>query len=73
MTDIIDDANEHAAAFLAEAIEARKTFAPSPGHATGRCLCCGLPVEPPRRWCDRDCADDWEAERARAMRTESGR
>lgn len=33
--------------------------------ATGRCLNCGEPTPEPRRWCDADCRDDWQASRSR--------
>ena len=29
---------------------------------TGYCLFCGEPLPPGRRWCDKDCRDDWERE-----------
>jgi hypothetical protein len=28
--------------------------------ATGHCLNCGTKLKDLRRWCDKDCADDWE-------------
>lgn len=31
--------------------------------ATGSCLFCGEPLDKSRRWCDKDCASDWERER----------
>jgi len=26
----------------------------------GECLFCFEPLAPPRRWCDKDCMDDWQ-------------
>ena len=28
--------------------------------ATGECLFCEAPVDPPRRWCNAQCRDDWQ-------------
>lgn len=27
----------------------------------GRCHNCDAPLDPPHRWCDADCRNDWEA------------
>lgn len=35
---------------------------------TGRCLQCGDSVEPPRRWCDKMCASDYEAAKKARVR-----
>jgi RNA polymerase-binding transcription factor DksA len=29
-------------------------------ESTGYCLNCGVTLPPNRRWCDKDCADDWD-------------
>lgn len=29
--------------------------------AIGKCLNCQAELEPPLRWCDSDCRDDWQA------------
>lgn len=26
----------------------------------GECYFCGAAIDPPRRWCDASCRDDWE-------------
>lgn len=35
---------------------------------TGACLWCGEPLRHPLRWCDADCRDDWERDRAHQNR-----
>ncbi|GHT83188.1 hypothetical protein AGMMS49960_17550 [Betaproteobacteria bacterium] len=32
---------------------------------TGACLYCGEPLDPPRRWCDAGCRDEWAYTQAR--------
>ena len=29
-------------------------------QGTGHCLNCGTKLKDSRRWCDKDCADDWD-------------
>ena len=29
-------------------------------QGTGYCLNCGTKLKDSRRWCDKDCADDWD-------------
>lgn len=29
-------------------------------ESNGHCLNCGEPLSDDRRWCDKDCAEDWE-------------
>lgn len=29
-------------------------------QGTGNCLNCGKKLNDARRWCDKDCADDWD-------------
>lgn len=36
--------------------------------ACGACLWCEAPLDPPLRWCDADCRDDWERAHARQAR-----
>lgn len=44
---------------------ARKRVDPLP-PPTGRCLYCRDPVDPTHHFCDEDCRQDWDYERARA-------
>ncbi|PZQ21150.1 MAG: hypothetical protein DI569_12860 [Sphingopyxis macrogoltabida] len=62
MADIIDRAAELEEMNRADALARRKPDGPP---ATGHCLNCGEPMPEGRRWCDADCRDDWQAERAR--------
>lgn len=57
--DISDHATEQEEQDRLRALQRR---APEGPRATGNCLFCGEPVEPPRRWCDAQCRDDYEAE-----------
>jgi len=43
----------------------RRASGPAP---TGQCLWCGAPLEPPLRWCDVGCRDDWERAHERIHR-----
>jgi uncharacterized OB-fold protein len=62
MADDADNAQRHIEAEMAGLLARRRTEAPA---ATGFCLNCGAVVEPPRRWCDADCRDDWQREHGR--------
>lgn len=61
MADIADLANEQVAKieelamrkFQAEKVKLKAAH-------TGFCLNCDEAVDPPKRWCDTDCRDDWE-------------
>ncbi len=54
----------------ADITQAREAFVDLENHyksrrlttatATGDCLFCDTPVEPPRRWCNAQCRDDWQ-------------
>lgn len=46
-------------------LKRRAEAGPAP---TGQCLWCGAPLDPPRRWCDADCLNDWERDHARRAR-----
>lgn len=35
--------------------------------AAGECLFCETPTPKPRRWCDSECRDEWEAAEKRMM------
>ncbi|HSD36102.1 MAG TPA: hypothetical protein VLC92_01255 [Rhodocyclaceae bacterium] len=69
MADWIDQSVETAEQLAAVALAKRKPEGPEP---TGQCLCCGKPMrksKTPRRWCDADCRDDWQAdENAKSLR-----
>lgn len=62
MADDADRAQQHIDAELAHLVARRRAEAPA---ATGFCLHCGAVVDPPRRWCDADCRDDWQREHGR--------
>lgn len=57
ISDPSDLATERERLYREAALRARKPMGPKP---SGFCLNCGEPVRPPRRWCDKDCRDDWE-------------
>jgi len=57
MSDIIDDANEQAELILALQLRQRRKEGQAP---TGKCLWCDEPVADPRRWCDKECMEDYE-------------
>lgn len=59
MADDIDNANELVELSLERAIRKSKESKPV-ATATGSCLWCEEPVEPPRRWCNRECCELWE-------------
>jgi len=62
--DEADIAQGHEERDRAAALRRRHATLP----AVGQCYSCGEPVEDGRRFCDRDCLDDYErAERARRM------
>jgi hypothetical protein len=62
MADIIDNGNEAAEIFRRAALSKRQADGPA---ATGECLNCEAPVEPPKRFCDQYCRDDFERRNAR--------
>lgn len=62
MGDLIDRANDLAHEQTEEAIRAARDEASASSVGfTGYCLHCGEDVESPRRWCDAECRDAWEA------------
>lgn len=61
--DEADRADEQAEQTLRAALAKRLPAGP---EATGLCLWCGIEVEPGRRFCDRECRDDWELAARRA-------
>lgn len=58
MADIIDNGNDAAEMFLTAALSQRSEKE-VPTY-TGHCHNCDKEVEPPRRWCDVVCRDEWE-------------
>lgn len=64
MSDIVDHANDWAAACAAVAENDIRSRGPD-AVAVGVCLYCREVVDAPKRWCDGDCRDGWERERRR--------
>ena len=61
MADIADLANEQVAkqeAMAMRRFEAAKSRVKE--VHTGKCLNCEEALDPPKRWCDLDCRDDWQ-------------
>jgi len=58
MSDEADRGNDTAEFFLDVAKRNKKPQADP--HGIGMCLNCGAGVDGNRRWCDKDCADEWE-------------
>ena len=66
MSDLVDNAND-TAEYLAQ-MAVRDARAKKDGPiATGHCLNCGEELNNKRRWCDKDCARDWEKLRERGV------
>ena len=65
--DEADISDERETAIL-EASIAVVRQAPPEAEAIGRCLWCGEPTEPGRRWCCAECRDDWEKRREKQIR-----
>jgi hypothetical protein len=68
MADIIDKANDLAEFHLRNALRNQRIgakTAPISAEGIGMCLFCSQPVEGERRFCDRECADGFEAEQRR--------
>lgn len=61
--DDLDRAREYQERMVAAALSQRR---PESGlSAIGRCHWCATPVTAEQRFCDRDCADDWERRQIR--------
>ena len=56
MTDIAEKAEQQEELYRQAALALRK---PSGPEFTGRCRNCNEELEPPKRWCDLDCREDW--------------
>jgi hypothetical protein len=67
MADAVDRANDLAQTEIDAIVRNRPSAKLPPGH--GHCLYCDEPLDPPRRWCDADCRDDFE----KAVRAEQQR
>ncbi|MFN8993262.1 MAG: hypothetical protein ACK5X3_06315 [Pseudomonadota bacterium] len=64
MSDEADAADATVEQHLRDALARRRASLP----AVGQCYSCAEPVDDGRRFCDRDCLDDYErAERARRV------
>ncbi len=64
MSDEADAADATVEQHLRDALTRRRTSLP----AVGQCYSCAEPVDGSRKFCDRDCLDDYErAEKARRM------
>ncbi|WP_290654443.1 DUF2116 family Zn-ribbon domain-containing protein [Idiomarina sp.] len=59
MSDLVDNAND-TAQYLSELAVADARSSRDWPEASGHCLNCGEPLNNKRRWCDKDCASDWE-------------
>ncbi|MDG4866541.1 hypothetical protein P8631_00750 [Guyparkeria sp. 1SP6A2] len=60
MTDAIDRARELEERARADALADMANQAQEGPKATGYCLNCEAPIDPPRRWCDVECRDELE-------------
>lgn len=62
MADPIDDAQQTADRYLADALNAQRERSNLRAPvAIGQCLNCGEPFgDLVQRWCDVDCLDDWQ-------------
>lgn len=58
MADIIDRANDEVERQLENKIKSIRNESPSAKYV-GYCLTCGEELSPPRRWCDKDCCDEF--------------
>lgn len=59
------DEGDRAAAIQQMDIDRGLTIRKAEGpQATGACLFCGEIVGPGQRWCNSECRDDWQADRA---------
>lgn len=65
MTDIADLADDEVGGAVDRAM--RNIDTRREAEATGFCLSplCGEAVDPPKRWCDADCRDDWQRHQRR--------
>lgn len=62
MADEVDITAERLEREMALMLRRRAEAGPEP---TGHCLWCGARLRRPLRWCDAECRDDWERDRAR--------
>ena len=66
MSDLVDNANATAEYLAGLAVKDARTKRQGP-KPTGHCLNCGETLNGERRWCDKDCASDWEKLKARGI------
>jgi hypothetical protein len=67
MSDIVDQAQDAEALFIALARQAVTLDAPVL-RATGQCYNCQAPLDPGLRFCDPDCRDDYGIRRTSEVR-----
>lgn len=60
MANEADQASESVELFLQVSLAAARTVQIDSPKPKGCCLNCSEPLELPRRWCDKDCMEDWE-------------
>lgn len=60
MSDVIDVENDLAQAETEASVRAARESADQGPVFTGHCLNCGAPTQPPWRWCDVECRDEWQ-------------
>lgn len=70
MTDDVDKANDDNQRYLDAVLSQRKESGPV---ACGRCHNCGAAVWEGYRWCDFDCASDWQKRHAARIQRQLGR
>lgn len=61
MADEIYLASLRIDALIEGKVEQARRMAAAPQVAIGKCLNCHTELEPPMRWCDTECRDDWQA------------
>lgn len=70
MANEADQAAESEELFLQVSLAAARNAQVESPKPKGCCLNCDAPLEAPRRWCDKDCMEDWErAENSRRRAT----
>ncbi len=61
MADEIYLASLRMDALIDSKVEQARRRAAAAQAAVGKCLNCHADLDPPLRWCDGDCRDDWQA------------
>jgi hypothetical protein len=60
VSDIVDMTQEREERLTDTLRRFAHAAAPQGPVATGFCLWCGEELDPPRRWCNAECRDDWQ-------------